>query len=231
MTKKIIVAIDGYSSCGKSTMAKSLAREIGYTYIDTGAMYRAVTLFAIQQNLIDASGLVNHSELVKALPNLHIEFKLNKQSLPELYLNGERVEDEIRQMYVANHVSTIAAIAEVRAALTAEQQRIGRAGGIVMDGRDIGTAVFPQAELKLFITADPKIRAERRLLELRSKGDEQTNFEDVLKNIEDRDYQDTHRAVSPLVQAEDAIIVDNSHLTREEQSLHIRKLFDEAVGA
>ena len=231
MTKKIIVAIDGYSSCGKSTMAKSLAREIGYTYIDTGAMYRAVTLFAIQQNLIDTNGLVNHSELVKALPKLHIEFKLNKQSLPELYLNGERVEDEIRQMYVANHVSTIAAIAEVRAALTAEQQRIGRAGGIVMDGRDIGTAVFPQAELKLFITADPKIRAERRLLELRSKGDEQTSFEDVLKNIEDRDYQDTHRAVSPLVQAEDAIVVDNSHLTREEQSLHIRKLFDEAVGA
>ena len=124
MTKKIIVAIDGYSSCGKSTMAKSLAREIGYTYIDTGAMYRAVTLFAIQQNLIDASGLVNHAELVKALPQLHIEFKLNEQSLPELYLNGERVEDEIRQMYVANHVSTIAAIAEVRAALTAEQQRI-----------------------------------------------------------------------------------------------------------
>ena len=231
MTKKIIVAIDGYSSCGKSTMAKSLAREIGYTYIDTGAMYRAVTLFAIQQNLIDTNGLVNHTELVKALPKLHIEFKLNKQSLPELYLNGERVEDEIRQMYVANHVSTIAAIAEVRAALTAEQQRIGRAGGIVMDGRDIGTAVFPQAELKLFITADPKIRAERRLLELRSKGDEQTNLEDVLKNIEDRDYQDTHRAVSPLVQAEDAIVVDNSHLTREEQSLHIRKLFDEAVGA
>ena len=231
MTKKIIVAIDGYSSCGKSTMAKSLAREIGYTYIDTGAMYRAVTLFAIEQNLIDANGLVNQAELVKALPQLHIEFKLNEQSLPELYLNGERVEDEIRQMYVANHVSTIAAIAEVRAALTAEQQRIGRAGGIVMDGRDIGTAVFPQAELKLFITADPKIRAERRLLELRSKGDEQTSFEDVLKNIEDRDYQDTHRAVSPLVQAEDAIVVDNSHLTREEQSLHVRKLFDEAVGA
>lgn len=231
MTKKIIVAIDGYSSCGKSTMAKSLAREIGYTYIDTGAMYRAVTLFAIQQNLIDANGLVNHAELVKALPQLHIEFKLNEQSLPELYLNGERVEDEIRQMYVANHVSTIAAIAEVRAALTAEQQRIGQAGGIVMDGRDIGTAVFPQAELKLFITADPKIRAERRLLELRGKGDEQTSFEDVLKNIEDRDYQDTHRAVSPLVQAEDAIVVDNSHLTREEQSLHVRKLFDEAVGA
>lgn len=231
MTKKIIVAIDGYSSCGKSTMAKSLAREIGYTYIDTGAMYRAVTLFAIQQNLIDASGLINHAELVKALPQLHIEFKLNEQSLPELYLNGERVEDEIRQMYVAKHVSTIAAIAEVRAALTAEQQRIGQAGGIVMDGRDIGTAVFPQAELKLFITADPKIRAERRLLELRSKGDEQTSFEDVLKNIEDRDYQDTHRAVSPLVQAEDAIVVDNSHLTREEQSLHVRKLFDEAVGA
>lgn len=231
MTKKIIVAIDGYSSCGKSTMAKSLAREIGYTYIDTGAMYRAVTLFAIQQNLIDANGLVNHAELVKALPQLHIEFKLNEQSLPELYLNGERVEDEIRQMYVANHVSTIAAIAEVRAALTAEQQRIGQAGGIVMDGRDIGTAVFPQAELKLFITADPKIRAERRLLELRGKGDEQTSFEDVLKNIEDRDYQDTHRAVSPLVQAEDAIVVDNSHLTREEQSLHVRKLFDETVGA
>lgn len=231
MTKKIIVAIDGYSSCGKSTMAKSLAREIGYTYIDTGAMYRAVTLFAIQQNLIDANGLVNHAELVKVLPQLHIEFKLNEQSLPELYLNGEHVEDEIRQMYVANHVSTIAAIAEVRAALTAEQQRIGQAGGIVMDGRDIGTAVFPQAELKLFITADPKIRAERRLLELRNKGDEQTSFEDVLKNIEDRDYQDTHRAVSPLVQAEDAIVVDNSHLTREEQSLHVRKLFDEAVGA
>ena len=231
MTKKIIVAIDGYSSCGKSTMAKSLAREIGYTYIDTGAMYRAVTLFAIEQNLIDANGLVNHAELVKALPQLHIEFKLNEQSLPELYLNGERVEDEIRQMYVANRVSTIAAIAEVRAALTAEQQRIGQAGGIVMDGRDIGTAVFPQAELKLFITADPKIRAERRLLELRSKSDEQTSFEDVLKNIEDRDYQDTHRAVSPLVQAEDAIVVDNSHLTREEQSLHVRKLFDKAVGA
>ena len=231
MTKKIIVAIDGYSSCGKSTMAKSLAREIGYTYIDTGAMYRAVTLFAIQQNLIDASGFVNHAELVKALPQLHIEFKLNEQSLPELYLNGERVEDEIRQMYVAKYVSTIAAIAEVRAALTAEQQRIGQAGGIVMDGRDIGTAVFPQAELKLFITADPKIRAERRLLELRSKGDEQTSIEDVLKNIEDRDYQDTHRAVSPLVQAEDAIVVDNSHLTQEEQSLHVRKLFDETVGA
>lgn len=229
MTKQIIVAIDGYSSCGKSTMAKALAREIGYTYIDTGAMYRAVTLYALQQGWISEEREVQKQALIEALPKIRIEFKLTADSTPELYLNGQRVEDEIRQMYVARWVSTIASIPEVRTALTAEQQRIGRGGGIVMDGRDIGTAVFPQAELKLFITADPKIRAERRLLELRSKGDEQTSFEEVLQNIEERDYQDTHRAVSPLVQASDAIVVDNSHLSREEQSLHVRQLFDAAI--
>lgn len=227
MEKKIIVAIDGYSSCGKSTMAKTLAKEIGYTYIDTGAMYRAVTLFALQHGVIDAQGHIDHDALLSALPNIRISFRNDSNGTPELLLNDQPVEGEIRQMRVAQHVSQIAAIPEVRSALTAQQQLIGKSGGVVMDGRDIGTVVFPQAELKLFITADPKVRAERRLLELRSKGDQMTSFEEVLHNIEERDYQDTHRAVSPLVQAPDAIVVDNSLLSREEQNLRLRQIFDE----
>lgn len=229
MQKKIIVAIDGYSSCGKSTMAKALAREIGYIYVDTGAMYRAVTLAALREGLISKDGKIDSSGLENLLPRLELHFQLNAEGIPELYLNGECVEGEIRQMYIAQFVSPIAAIPAVRAAMTSEQQRMGLEKGIVMDGRDIGTAVFPEAELKIFVTADPKIRAERRLLELRSKGDEQTSLEDVIRNIEDRDYQDTHREVAPLRQAEDAIILDNSYLSREEQSLRLRELFNNAI--
>lgn len=229
MDKKIIVAIDGYSSCGKSTMAKALARQIGYIYVDTGAMYRGITLAALRAEVLSETHL--DVEALKALlQETTLSFSLNAEGLPELYLNGERVEDEIRSMYVSGFVSRIAAEPAVREALTREQQRMGEEKGIVMDGRDIGTAVFPEAELKIFVTADPKIRAERRLLELRSKGDETTTLEEVLSNVESRDYQDTHREVAPLRQAEDAIVLDNSHLTHEEQSNRLLELFHNAVA-
>ncbi|MBF1380350.1 MAG: (d)CMP kinase [Porphyromonadaceae bacterium] len=230
MTKKIIVAIDGYSSCGKSSMARTLARAIDYIYVDTGAMYRGVTLFALRRGFI-REGVIQEAELREALNEVSLSFRQSHEgTTPELYLNGENVEKEIRTMEVASFVSPIAALGFVREFLTAQQQAFGAEGGIVMDGRDIGTAVFPQAELKVFVTADPVIRAERRLAELRGKGDSKITLEEVLENLRQRDYIDTHREVAPLRQAEDARILDNSHLTHDEQDALLRSYFEEALA-
>uniref|UniRef100_UPI004038739F (d)CMP kinase n=1 Tax=Prevotellamassilia timonensis TaxID=1852370 RepID=UPI004038739F len=215
--KKIIVAIDGHSSCGKSTMAKDLAREVGYIYVDTGAMYRAVTLFAMRNNLFDAEGNINTERLEQLLPEVKISFKLDPEtSRPMACLNGEVVEQEIRSLEVSQHVSPIAALPFVRAKLVEQQQAMGKEKGIVMDGRDIGTVVFPEAELKIFVTASAEIRAQRRYKELQAKG-MPADFDDILKNVEERDYIDSHRATSPLRQADDALVLDNSHITIEEQ--------------
>ena len=215
--KKITIAIDGFSSCGKSTMAKDLAKEIGYIYVDTGAMYRSVTLFALRNNLFDADGNINIEELEKLMPEIKISFKFNPSTgRPDTYLNGELVEKEIRTLEVSNHVSPIATIPFVRKALVAQQQQMGKEKGIVMDGRDIGTTVFPDAELKIYVTASPEVRAQRRYDELQAKG-MPANYEDILKNVQERDYIDTHREISPLRQAPDAIILDNSHMTIDEQ--------------
>jgi len=230
MTKKIIVAIDGYSSCGKSSMARTLARAVDYIYVDTGAMYRGVTLYALRHGFI-REGVIQETELRAALSDVSLSFRSSHEgATPELHLNGENVEKEIRTMEVASFVSPIAALGFVREYLTAQQQAFGAEGGIVMDGRDIGTAVFPQAELKVFVTADPEIRAGRRLAELRSKGDEKSTLEEVLENLRQRDYIDTHREVAPLRQAEDARILDNSHLTLEEQDALLRSYFEEALA-
>lgn len=209
-------------------MAKALAREVGYIYIDTGAMYRGVTLAALRAGLIDAEH-IDEVGLEALLPQLRLSFRLNADGLPELYLGDERVEQEIRTIRVSNFVSPISAIPAVREALTKEQQRMGANKGVVMDGRDIGTNVFPEAELKIFVTADPKVRAQRRLLELREKGDNMTTLEEVLANVESRDYADSHRAVSPLRQAEDAVVLDNTHLTHQQQSQKLSELFAQAV--
>lgn len=215
--KKITIAIDGFSSCGKSTMAKDLAKKISYIYIDSGAMYRAVTLYCIQQNLFDAEKL-DLEKLEKAISDIQISFKLNKEtSLPEVYLNDINVESRIRSMDVANKVSIVSAVGFVRKKMVYLQQQMGIEKGIVMDGRDIGTVVFPDAELKIFVTADPQIRAQRRLDELRAKNDNHTTFEQVLENIKQRDYIDQNREESPLMQADDALVLDNSHLTKEQQ--------------
>ena len=215
--KKIIVAIDGHSSCGKSTMAKDLAREVGYIYVDTGAMYRAVTLFALQHNLFNADGSVKAQELESMMADVVVDFKLDPETnLPLVHLNGECVEKQIRGMEVSSHVSPIAALPFVRQAMTAQQQRMGRDKGIVMDGRDIGTVVFPEAELKIFVTASAEVRAQRRYDELKAKGQE-ASYEDILKNVQERDYIDSHREVAPLRQAADALLLDNSHLTIPQQ--------------
>ena len=215
--RKITIAIDGYSSCGKSTMAKALARKIGYVYVDTGAMYRAVSLFALRHQLFNADGSVKVDALRELMPKVTITFRLNASTgLPETYLNGQMVEQDIRTMEVSHHVSPIAAIPFVRDALLAQQQAMGRNKGIVMDGRDIGTTVFPDAELKIFVTASPEVRAQRRYDELKGKGMD-AEYDDILKNVQERDYIDTHREVSPLRKAEDAIVLDNSHLTIAEQ--------------
>ena len=225
--KKIIVAIDGHSSCGKSTMAKDLAREVGYIYVDTGAMYRAVTLFAMRNNLFDAEGNVNTERLEQLLPEVRISFKLDPEtSRPMACLNGEVVEQEIRSLEVSQHVSPIAALPFVRAKLVEQQQAMGKEKGIVMDGRDIGTVVFPDAELKIFVTASAEIRAQRRFKELQAKG-MPADFDDILKNVEERDYIDSHRATSPLRQADDALVLDNSHLTIEEQKKWLMEKFNE----
>lgn len=214
--KKITIAIDGHSSCGKSTMAKDLARELGYVYIDTGAMYRAVTLFAIEENLIDSQS-VDIEGLRNNMSNIHITFEFNAEAgRPDTYLNGVRVEDRIRTMEVSSKVSMIAAIDFVRAAMVAQQQEMGKGGGVVMDGRDIGTTVFPDAELKIFVTASAEVRAQRRYDELTAKG-EQVNYEEILQNVQERDRIDSTRAVSPLKQADDAIVLDNSHISKTEQ--------------
>lgn len=225
--KKIIVAIDGHSSCGKSTMAKDLAREVGYIYVDTGAMYRAVTLFAMRNNLFDAEGNINTGRLEQLLPEVKISFKLDPEtSRPMACLNGEVVEQEIRSLEVSQHVSPIAALPFVRAKLVEQQQAMGKEKGIVMDGRDIGTVVFPEAELKIFVTASAEIRAQRRYKELQAKG-MPADFDDILKNVEERDYIDSHRATSPLRQADDALVLDNSHLTIEEQKKWLMEKFNE----
>ena len=216
--KKITIAIDGYSSCGKSTMAKDLARRIGYVYVDTGAMYRAVTLYALRNGLFAEDGSVLTEQLEKHMGNINITFQFNHETQkPDTYLNGELVEKEIRSLEVSNHVSPIAAVPFVRTAMVAQQQAMGQEGGIVMDGRDIGTTVFPQAELKIFVTASAEVRAQRRYDELVSKGMPEP-YEDILKNVEERDYIDTHREVSPLRQADDALLLDNSHMTIPEQN-------------
>lgn len=215
--KKIVIAIDGFSSNGKSTMAKSLAKHIGYIYIDSGAMYRAVTLYCIQNSFFDGEEL-DEKRLQDNIKNIKIDFRLNdKTSLPETFLNGQNVEQHIRTMEVSAKVSRVSAVPFVRHAMVALQQEMGKAKGIVMDGRDIGTVVFPDAEMKIFVTADPQIRAQRRFDELRAKGDTKTTFEEVFENIKSRDYMDQNREESPLKQADDAILLDNSHMTIDEQ--------------
>lgn len=227
--KKITIAIDGHSSCGKSTMAKQLARELGYVYVDTGAMYRSVTLFALRNNLFNEDGSVKVDELESRMGEIEIGFVFNPETgRPDTYLNGELVESEIRLMEVSSHVSPIAAIPFVREAMVDQQRRMGKDKGIVMDGRDIGTTVFPDAELKVFVTASAEVRAQRRYDELVGKG-EQADYEDILKNVQERDYIDSHREVSPLRQADDAVLLDNSNMTREEQSAFILRLAKERL--
>ena len=214
--KKITIAIDGHSSCGKSTMAKDLAREVGYVYVDTGAMYRCVTLYALRHGLF-TDGDIDEDALRRALPDLHISFKFNAEAgRPDTYLNGELVERDIRTMEVSSHVSPIATLGFVREAMVAQQQLMGRDKGVVMDGRDIGTVVFPDAELKIFVTASAEVRAQRRYDELQQKG-MPADYADILKNVQERDYIDTHLEVSPLRKADDAIELDNSNMTIEEQ--------------
>lgn len=228
--KKIIIAIDGFSSCGKSTMAKDLAREIGYVYVDTGAMYRAVTLYALRNNLFNSDNTVKVDELEQQMKNITISFKFNTETgRPDTYLNGELVEKEIRSLEVSSHVSPIAAVPFVRTAMVAQQQRMGERKGIVMDGRDIGTTVFPQAELKIFVTASAEVRAQRRYDELQAKG-MPADYADILKNVEERDYIDSHREVSPLCKANDAIELDNSHMTIPEQKAWLMEKYQVAAS-
>jgi cytidylate kinase len=216
LINKITIAIDGFSSTGKSTLAKQLAQQLGYIYVDTGAMYRAVAYFAMQNQLISVDSF-NKVGLINQLKNIVLEFKFNTElGFAEMYLNGANVEKAIRTIEVSGYVSKVAEVSEVRSKLVEQQQEMGKNKGIVMDGRDIGTVVFPDAELKIFMTASAATRAQRRFDELVQKGDAVT-YEEVLKNVEERDYIDTHREDSPLVMAEDAVEIDNSHLSREEQ--------------
>lgn len=226
--KKITIAIDGFSSTGKSTLAKQLAKELEYVYVDTGAMYRAVTYFAMQHEFIGAD-FFNKEVLIEALPKIQLEFKFNADlGFAEMYLNNENVEKQIRTIEVSNFVSKVAEVSEVRAKLVEQQQEMGKNKAIVMDGRDIGTVVFPNAELKIFMTASPETRAQRRFDELQQKGDN-VSYEDVLKNVVERDYIDTHREDSPLVIANDAIEIDNSYLNREEQFAAVLELVNDVV--
>ncbi len=228
MIKKIVIAIDGYSSTGKSTIAKELAKELQYIYVDSGAMYRAVTLFAMNKDYISSKHF--HSDkLIDALPSISISFLLNSEGKAEVSLNGESVEKHIRSLDVSNLVSKVSTIAEVRKKLVSEQHKMGKNKGIVMDGRDIGTVVFPDAELKIFMISSPETRAKRRFKELTEKGDSVT-YEEVLKNVMDRDYLDTTRKESPLIKAKDAIEIDNSNLTKEEQFQIILDLVKEKLS-
>ena len=223
MNKKITIAIDGFSSTGKSTLAKELAKHLGYVYVDTGAMYRAVAFFAMQKKYI-GKDFFDKEALIKSLPDIKLDFKFNSElGYAEMYLNGINVETEIRTIEVSNYVSLIAEISEVRSKLVEQQKEMGKNKGIVMDGRDIGTIVFPDADLKIFMTASPRTRAERRYKELQKKGDDVT-FDAVLKNVEERDYIDTHREDSPLVKANDAIEFDNSNISKQEQFEKVLKL-------
>lgn len=216
MNTKITIAIDGFSSTGKSTLAKQLAQELGYIYVDTGAMYRAVAYFAMQNKLISPTSF-DTSALIAALPNIKLTFQFNAAlGFAEMYLNGENVEKQIRTIEVSNFVSKVAEVSEVRAKLVEQQQEMGKNKGIVMDGRDIGTVVFPEAELKIFMTASAATRSQRRFDELQQKGDK-VSYEEVYKNVVERDYIDTNRADSPLIIADDAIEIDNSNLTKEAQ--------------
>lgn len=232
MTKKIItIAIDGFSSSGKSTMAKVLAKNIGYAYIDSGAMYRAVTLYCLNNGIIADDGTVDTAALQAQIANIAITFDVNPTTgATETYLNGKNVESQIRQMNVSSRVSTIAAIPFVRHALVAQQQAMGINKGIVMDGRDIGTTVFPDAEMKVYVDASAETRAQRRFDELRSKGDTTTTYEQVLENVKHRDLIDTTRAESPLRRADDAIVLDNSHMSREEQNRWLLDLYNKIAG-
>lgn len=227
--KKIIVAIDGYSSCGKSTMAKTLARKIGYTYIDSGAMYRAVTLFALENGIITGSD-VDAPGLEKRLNEIKITFSTDKETGSNITeLNGKDVERRIRTLEVSSHVSAVAALPFIRTFLTAQQRSLGEKKGIVMDGRDIGTTVFPDAELKIFVTASAEVRARRRYDELQAKG-ERTSYEEIIENVKQRDYIDTHREVSPLTQAPDAVVLDNSFMTLKQQDEWLMEQYRKAAG-
>ena len=228
--RKITIAIDGHSSCGKSTMAKDLAKAIGYIYVDTGAMYRAVTLYALQQKLWDDNNVLDTERLESMISDIEISFCLNEETgKPDTYLNGVCVESEIRGMEVSGKVSEIAALPFVREALVAQQQRMGESKGIVMDGRDIGTVVFPDAELKVFVTASPEVRAQRRYDELLKKGTP-ADYEEVLRNVKERDYADSHREVGPLRQADDALLLDNSHMTIPEQNAWLLEAYHRVAG-
>lgn len=227
--KKIIIAVDGFSSCGKSTFAKAIASKLGYIFIDTGAMYRAVTLYALEHGAI-RSGIVDEEAVIRLLPEISIAFRFNpERGASDIYVNGDRVEGKIRTIEVSNCVSGVSAIPEVRRKLVALQQEMGGRKGIVMDGRDIGTTVFPQAEIKLFMTADPKVRARRRYDELTAKGD-RVSLEEIEQNVLSRDHADMNRAVSPLRRAEDAIELDNSHMTVGEQMEWFLKLYAEVAA-
>ncbi|MBP7780960.1 MAG: (d)CMP kinase [Paludibacteraceae bacterium] len=227
--KRITVAIDGYSSCGKSTVAKDLAREVGYVYVDSGAMYRSVTLYCQRHHLIE-NGKVDEEKLKSQIGNIKIEFRQNAQSgHSDTYLNDENVETEIRSLKVSSQVSIVSAIGFVREAMVRLQQSYGVNKGVVMDGRDIGTTVFPDAELKIFMTADPEVRAQRRFLELKEKGQEE-DFASILENVKKRDYIDEHREVSPLRKAADAVVLDNGHITKEQQKAWLLKIFRERTS-
>ena len=215
MDKKITIAVDGFSSCGKSTLAKQLAAKLGYVYIDSGAMYRAVTLYALRNNMIVDEEL-DTKKLIASLDDVKIHLELNANGEPQTFLNGTNVEREIRKIYVSQWVSPVAAVPEVRHVMVAQQQKMGEAKGVVMDGRDIGTTVFPNAELKIFVTAEVDVRAQRRYDEMLSKG-EPADMNEVKQNLQERDRIDQSRAESPLRKADDAVVLDNSHITREEQ--------------
>jgi CMP/dCMP kinase len=228
--KKITIAIDGHSSCGKSTMAKDLAREVGYVYVDTGAMYRSVTLYALRHGMFAADKAIDKEALREAMPQIRISFQFNPETQkPDTYLNGELVEGEIRSMEVSSRVSIVAALDFVRAALVSQQQAMGKDGGVVMDGRDIGTVVFPDAQLKIFVTASAEVRAQRRYDEMKAKGTD-VNYDEILKNVQERDYIDSHRAASPLRKADDAIVLDNSNMTIAEQKSWLMDKFREVEG-
>ena len=229
-TQKIVIAIDGFSSCGKSTFAKAIAARLGYIFIDTGAMYRAVTLYALEQGAI-VDGKVDEVAVVTLLPEVNISFKFNaERGASDVYVNGELAEGKIRTIEVSNCVSSVSSIREVREKLVAMQQQMGRERGVVMDGRDIGTVVFPDAELKIFMTAEPKVRAERRYAELTAKGDKVT-MEEILENVISRDKADMERAISPLRQAEDAVVLDNSYMSVEEQMAWFMERYEQIVKA
>lgn len=227
--KKIIVAIDGFSSCGKSTMAKQLAHDVGYIYVDTGAMYRAVSLFCMRNGWMDEQ-FMDEEMIAKHVQQIHLEFKLNRLGKAEIYLNGENVEHAIRTLEVSNGASRVSTLASVRRELVRQQQLMGVSKGIVMDGRDIGTVVFPEAELKIFLIALPEIRAQRRMDELLAKG-EQVSYDEVLANVKERDNRDQDRKESPLKQAPDAILIDNGNMTIEEQQALLMKYFEAALKA